>query len=98
MNEGRARLDRLDNAKVVLIPKKNTAEQIIDYRPISLLNGTIKIISKIWANQLARKLPELVDEYQTGSVKARSILDRIVTMHEVVHQLRKKEGDSFCIN
>lgn len=50
VNEGRARLDRLNYTKVVLIPKKNTTEQITDYRPICLLNGTIKIISKIWVN------------------------------------------------
>lgn len=48
LNQGRARMDRLNYANVILIPKKNTTKYITDYRPVSLLNGTVKIISKYW--------------------------------------------------
>lgn len=46
MYNGCARLDRLNYAKVVLIPKKGMAETSGDYRPISLVNCSMKIISK----------------------------------------------------
>lgn len=57
LNQGKARMDRLKFANVVFIPKKNTAEYIIDYRLISLLNDTVNIISRILANRLVPKLP-----------------------------------------
>lgn len=89
LNQEKARMDKLSYINIVLISKKNTAEYIIDYRPISLLISTVKIILKILANRLAPKLPELVGKYQTGFIK-RSILDGIVITHEVVHQMKEK--------
>lgn len=42
----------LNSANVVLLPKKVGAETVADYRPISLLHGVGKIISKILALRL----------------------------------------------
>lgn len=77
LNQGKERMDRLNYVNIVLIPKKNIAEYITDYRLILLLNNTVKIITKILANRLAPKLLELVGEYQTRFIKGRNILDRI---------------------
>lgn len=46
----------LSSTFVVLIPKKECAASINDHMPISLLNGTYKIITKA----LARRLKELI--------------------------------------
>lgn len=37
-----ARLDRLNYSNIVLIPKKDGAKHIGDFRPIALLNSTLK--------------------------------------------------------
>jgi hypothetical protein len=37
---------------VSLIPKKHGADQLKDFRPISLVGGTYKIIAKLLANRL----------------------------------------------
>lgn len=42
----------LNSANVVLLPKKDGAEGIADYRPISLIHGIAKIIAKILAIRL----------------------------------------------
>lgn len=90
INQEIARLDYLNFATIALIHEKNTAKCVTNYKPISLLNWTIKIISKIWANRLAPKLPELVGEYQMGFIKGRIILNGIVVIHEIIHQVKKE--------
>ena len=42
-----ANLNLLNKANIVLIPKKDGADSITDYRPISLIHSFAKIISKI---------------------------------------------------
>jgi hypothetical protein len=42
----------LNSANVVLIPKKEGAECVGDYRPISLIHGVGKLISKVLALRL----------------------------------------------
>ena len=46
-------LNLLNKATIVLIPKKEGAETIQDFRPISLIHAIAKIITKILALRLA---------------------------------------------
>jgi hypothetical protein len=46
----------LNQALVVLIPKKPNAEKITEFRPINLIHSFSKLISKILANRLAPKI------------------------------------------
>ena len=43
---------RLNYTYITLIPKKTECKSVVEYRPISLENGIIKIISKGLANRL----------------------------------------------
>jgi hypothetical protein len=53
-NNGNTRaLGRLNNALVVLLPKKPGASSPADFRPISMIHNFAKLISKILAQQLA---------------------------------------------
>ena len=42
---------RLNYASVVLIPKRE-AKEVRNLKPISILNASVKIISKVFANRL----------------------------------------------
>ena len=46
-------LNLLNSASVVLVPKKDGAETVQDFRPISLIHAFAKIISKILTIRLA---------------------------------------------
>jgi hypothetical protein len=46
----------LNTALITLIPKKEGADQVKDFRPISLVHSFAKLITKILANRLASKL------------------------------------------
>lgn len=44
-------LERINWANIALIPKICTPESTTDYQPISLINSTLKILSKVLSNR-----------------------------------------------
>jgi hypothetical protein len=61
----------LNQAYVVLIPKKNDPKKVSDYRPISLTYSFSKLLSKLMANRLARELDYMISVNQTAFIKKR---------------------------
>ena len=47
---------------IALIPKKNGASNIQDFRPISLVGSVYKILAKVLANRLKEVLNQLISE------------------------------------
>ena len=60
---------------IALIPKKNGASNIRDFRPISLVGSVYKILAKVLANRLKEVLDQLISESQNSFVGGRQILD-----------------------
>ena len=58
---------------LVLIPKKGDAEDLKDFRPISLLRSLYKILAKVLANHLKRVVGKVVSEAQNAFVEGRKI-------------------------
>jgi hypothetical protein len=50
--EGHLNLEPINNSFITLVPKLNNPERVNDYRPISLLNCSIKILTKILSERL----------------------------------------------
>jgi len=69
---------------VSLIPKKAGAVDIKDFRPISLIGGMYKIISKILANRLKVVLGKIVSQSQNAFIEGRQILDSVLVANECV--------------
>lgn len=76
---GNARqLHLLNSAFIVLIPKKEEATRVGDFRPISLVHSFAKLLTKIMANRLAPKLDEIVSKNQSAFIRGRSIHDNFL--------------------
>lgn len=75
---------------LVLILKTHNAPHVGDFYPISLGNFSGKIISKILAFRLAKLLPQLVDEEQTGFERGGSTSTHIFLAHELIQDLHRK--------
>ena len=50
----------LNSTFLVLVPKKENAADIKDFRPISLVGGLYKILAKVLANRLKKVVGQVV--------------------------------------
>lgn len=84
-------LQILNSANVVLVPKKEGAEGIGDFRPISLIHGIGKLISKVLALRLQPHMGSLISQAQSALTKKRSIHDNFMYVRNLArkfHQTR----------
>jgi hypothetical protein len=65
----------LNSANIILLQKKDGAQSITDYRPISMMHNISKLLAKILANRLAPRLDSLVLHSHSAFIKGRSIQD-----------------------
>jgi Reverse transcriptase (RNA-dependent DNA polymerase) len=79
-------ISKLNLVVIYLIPKKKKVNLITNYRPISLINYSFKIISKLLVDRLTLVMDSLIDQTQTAYIKGRLIMDNVVCAHEVLHK------------
>jgi Reverse transcriptase (RNA-dependent DNA polymerase) len=84
-------LSKINHTIITLIPKTSDANTIQQYRPISLINCSCKVISKLLANRLTPIMDQLIDHSQTTFIKGRSIFDNIISAQEILFQVRKNK-------
>ncbi|KAL3692735.1 hypothetical protein R1sor_006386 [Riccia sorocarpa] len=65
---------------IKLIPKNERKHLLQNWRPITLLTMTYKIIAKVVAIRLKEMLPGLIDTQQIGFVAGRNIIDNILSL------------------
>ncbi|GJR11897.1 RNA-directed DNA polymerase, eukaryota [Tanacetum coccineum] len=80
---------------IALIPKKQGANMVNDFRPISLIGSLYKIITKLLANRLAFVINELVSDCQSAFISKRHILDGPFILNEVIHWCKAKKKNSM---
>ena len=59
-HEGSLDLTSINDGFITMIPKTNSPETVNDYRPITLLNYCLKLITKLLANCLQRVILQIV--------------------------------------
>jgi hypothetical protein len=93
-------LKRLNFGVITLVPKVLEASTIKKYRPICLLNVDFKVFLKLLNDRLTPIAGNIVSDSQTAFIKGRNILEGVVTLHEVLHELKrtKEEGVLFKID
>ncbi|RVW34155.1 Transposon TX1 uncharacterized 149 kDa protein [Vitis vinifera] len=67
----------LNTTFLVLIPKKGGAEELGDFRPISLLGGLFKLLAKVLANRLKKVLDRVVSVDQNAFLDIEKVYDSI---------------------
>ena len=78
----------INDAVIILIPKKNNPEYLKDFRPISLCNMIYKVISKFLVNRLRPLLDELISETQSAFIPGRLITDNATIAFERFYKIQ----------
>jgi retron-type reverse transcriptase len=84
--EEKVSLESINSSFITLVPMVENPTSPSDFRPISLLNSVIKIITKLLANRLQKIILKLVHKNQYGFLKKRSIQDCLGWSFEYLFQ------------
>jgi hypothetical protein len=68
-----------------LLPKKDNAKMLKDYRPISLIHVMGKLLSKVLAKCMAPHLDSLIHHSQSAFIKGRFIEDNFRFVRSSAH-------------
>jgi hypothetical protein len=86
-------IQHLNFGVITLIPKIKEASNIRQYRPICLLNVDFKVFTKVLTNRLSLVAKEAIGGNHTSFIKDGNILEGVVILHEIIHELKtKKKG------
>nr|CAN74005.1 hypothetical protein VITISV_006236 [Vitis vinifera] len=87
----------LNTTFLVLIPKIGRAEDLSDFRPISLVGGLYKLLAKVLTNRLKKVVGKVVSSTQKAFVEGRQILDAVLIANEAIDSLlKRKESGVLC--
>ncbi|KAE8704873.1 hypothetical protein F3Y22_tig00110435pilonHSYRG00103 [Hibiscus syriacus] len=75
---------------ISLIPKKANPEGLEEFRPISLVGGLYKVISKVLARRLSLYLNDIISQSQFAFIPGRNILDCSFIANESIDFWRKR--------
>lgn len=77
---------------LTLVPKRQGASAISDFRPVSCCNTLYKTISKLLVHRLKPMLPALILPNQTAFVQGRLLVENTVLAAEVVNGYHRNRG------
>lgn len=85
--EGGRTLSEATEVLLVLSPKEEQPSNIISFRPISLCNVTVKVISRIIVDRLKGILGEIISPNQASFIPGRQSCDNFIICQELVHSM-----------
>ncbi|GBG67878.1 hypothetical protein CBR_g997 [Chara braunii] len=88
---------RMTHGVISVLFKKGDKAEVRNWRPISLLNVSYKILVKTLARRLGRYLPSLVERDQGAFVQGRSIFNNIATAIEVLEVVQSENLDTAVL-
>ena len=83
---GDLNLQSINDGLITLIPKNGSPTTVNDFRPITLLNCCLKLITKLLANRLQKVILRIIHRNQYGFIKGQSIQDYLAWTFQYIHQ------------
>lgn len=73
---------------ITLVSKVKEANNVKQFRPICLLNVRFKIFTWLMMERLTSFTATLLSPSQTAFTRGRHIVDGVVILHEIVHEIK----------
>jgi hypothetical protein len=89
---------RVNYVIITLIPKELVARNMRKFRPISLGNCSLKIISKAITNRISPIGDRIIDGNQTTFIKGRFILESMVAAQELIHHVHSRGDNDIALS
>ena len=96
-HRGELPLHSINFGVITLLPKKEDATKVQQYRPICLLNVSFKIFTKVLTNRLSVVAQKIIRPSQTTFIPGRHILEGVVILHETIHEMHKKKKNGVIL-
>ena len=94
---GELKLQSINRSYMILLRKKENNSTPGNFRPISLLNCSVKWITKVLAARLQDKIKDLVDINQSGFVKNRCIADNFMYAMDLVQTCKRQKKKAMIL-
>jgi hypothetical protein len=95
-HDGSLPLYWLNFGTIILVPKRQEATTIQQYRPICLLNVSFKLFTKVATNRITEIAKKVISPTQTAFLPGRNIMEGVIILHETIHEMHMK-GQSGVI-
>lgn len=82
-------ISHINHTYISLIPKISSPNTPADFRPISLCNVILKIVTKTLANRVKQILPHIIKDFQSAFLPGRLITDNSLIVFETFQYLKK---------
>jgi hypothetical protein len=98
LQQGNTRkLQVLNSAYLTLILKKEEALSPADYRPISSVHSFAKLIIKVLANRLAKRLNNMISTNQSAFILGCCIHDNFILVQQTIKLLHRQKVPSLFL-
>jgi hypothetical protein len=90
-------LYRLNFGMIILLQKAPDADVIQKYRPICLLQVLYKWLTKVATLRVEPFMNKLISPCQTAFIKRRNIMDGVMSLHEILHEAKRKKQQGVVL-
>ncbi|XP_062103941.1 uncharacterized protein LOC133815070 [Humulus lupulus] len=84
------------NTSLSLVPKVDTPNRAVDFRPIACCSTLYKCVSKLLCSRLAKVLPILVHSNQGAFIQGRSIAHNVLICQDIIKNYRRSSISPRC--